>query len=67
MSNTTNKNKKNTNLNSNNIDLLLKTSNQNDVKSKLAHHEYPRLIDFVNELPLTTTGKIIRKELRKSN
>ena len=45
----------------------LKKEIQNDVKSKLAHHEYPRLIDFVNELPLTTTGKIIRKELRKSN
>ena len=37
------------------------------MKSKLAHHEYPRLIDFVDELPLTTTGKIIRKELRKTN
>ena len=45
----------------------LKKEIQNEVKSKLAHHEYPRLIDFVDELPLTTTGKIIRKELRKSN
>jgi acetyl-CoA synthetase len=34
------------------------------VKTRLAAHEYPREIEFVAELPLTTTGKIIRKELR---
>ena len=28
-------------------------------------HEYPREIDFVKELPMTTTGKIMRRELRK--
>jgi acetyl-CoA synthetase len=28
-------------------------------------HEYPREIEFVKELPLTATGKIMRKELRK--
>jgi acetyl-CoA synthetase len=31
----------------------------------LAAHEYPREIDFVKELPMTTTGKIMRRELRK--
>ena len=45
----------------------LKLSIQNHVKLKLAVHEYPRLIEFVNELPLTTTGKIIRKDLRENN
>jgi acetyl-CoA synthetase len=35
------------------------------VKVRLAAHEYPREIEFVNELPMTTTGKIIRKELKR--
>ncbi|MBW1942347.1 MAG: AMP-binding protein [Deltaproteobacteria bacterium] len=35
------------------------------VKMRLAAHEYPREIEFVNELPMTTTGKIMRKELKK--
>jgi len=35
------------------------------VKIRLAAHEYPREIEFVRELPMTTTGKIMRKELRK--
>ena len=37
------------------------------VKQKLAAHEYPRMIEFINELPMTTTGKIIRKTLREDN
>lgn len=45
----------------------LKLSIQNDVKVKLAAHEYPRIIEFVEELPMTTTGKIIRKDLREIN
>ena len=35
------------------------------VKVRLAAHEYPREIEFVDELPMTTTGKIMRKELKK--
>lgn len=35
------------------------------VKLRLAAHEYPREIEFVTELPMTTTGKIIRKELKR--
>ena len=35
------------------------------VKTRLAAHEYPREVDFVAELPLTTTGKIMRRELRR--
>ena len=46
---------------------ILTKSIQNHVKLKLAAHEYPRLIEFVYELPLTTTGKIIRKNLRENN
>ncbi len=34
------------------------------VKTRLAAHEYPREIEFVDRLPLTPTGKIIRRLLR---
>ncbi len=34
------------------------------VRERLSAHEYPREIEFVGALPLTTTGKIIRKDLR---
>jgi acetyl-CoA synthetase len=37
---------------------------QDFVKTKLAAHEYPRMVEFVSELPMTTTGKIVRRELR---
>jgi acetyl-CoA synthetase len=35
------------------------------VKSRLSPHEYPRVIEFVDSLPMTATGKIRRGELRK--
>jgi len=35
------------------------------VKTRLAAHEYPREIEFVDELPMTATGKIMRKDLKK--
>ncbi|MHB2265989.1 acyl-CoA synthetase [Aliihoeflea sp. PC F10.4] len=35
------------------------------VKARLAAHEYPRVVRFIDEMPMTTTGKIIRGELRK--
>jgi acetyl-CoA synthetase len=35
------------------------------VRSRLARHEVPRLIEFVTALPMTTTGKIMRRELRE--
>ncbi len=38
---------------------------QAHVKTRLAAHEYPREIAFVSELPMTTTGKIIRRALRE--
>ncbi|WP_373235758.1 AMP-binding protein [Cohaesibacter celericrescens] len=34
------------------------------VKHRLAAHEYPRVVRFVDEMPMTTTGKIIRAQLR---
>ena len=34
------------------------------VKEHLSAHEYPREIEFIDSLPMTTTGKIIRRELR---
>lgn len=34
------------------------------VRSRLAAHEYPRMIEFTHSLPMTATGKIIRKDLR---
>ena len=37
---------------------------QDFVKTRLAAHEYPRFIEFVDELPMTATGKIIRRALR---
>ena len=38
---------------------------KNFVKVRLAAHEFPRDVEFVGELPMTTTGKIMRRELRK--
>src|SRR3546814_488048 len=35
------------------------------VRSRLAQHEYPRLIEFVDELPTTATGKVMRRVLRE--
>lgn len=35
------------------------------VKTRLSMHEYPREVEFVDELPLTTTGKVIRRILRQ--
>ncbi len=34
------------------------------VKTRLAAHEYPREVAFVDSLPMTATGKIVRRELR---
>ncbi|MEO1328280.1 MAG: acyl-CoA synthetase [Pseudomonadota bacterium] len=34
------------------------------VRTRLAAHEYPREVTFIDALPMTTTGKVIRRELR---
>ena len=45
-------------------DPALRREIQDHVRTRLAAHEYPREVYFVEELPMTTTGKVIRKELR---
>ena len=37
---------------------------QDFVKTRLAAHEYPRAVAFADELPMTATGKVLRRELR---
>lgn len=37
---------------------------QEFVRNRLSAHEYPREIEFTESLPMTVTGKIIRKELK---
>ncbi len=43
----------------------LKREIQDAVRTRLAAYEYPRQIEFIDELPLTTTGKVRRVELRE--
>lgn len=38
---------------------------QDWVKDRLASYSYPREISFVEALPMTVTGKVIRKELKR--
>lgn len=45
-------------------DAELAVSVRDWVKTRLSAHEYPREIEFVDSLPLTTTGKVIRRVLR---
>jgi acetyl-CoA synthetase len=40
---------------------------QDHVRVKLSAHEYPREIAYVDALPQTTTGKIIRRALREKS
>ena len=37
---------------------------QDLVRERLSQHEYPRLVEFVAELPKTPAGKVNRKVLR---
>ena len=43
----------------------LKKELQNHVKKLTAPYKYPRVIEFVDELPKTISGKIRRVELRE--
>ena len=40
---------------------------QNHVKTTTAPYKYPRIIEFVNELPKTISGKIRRVEIREKD
>ena len=42
----------------------LKLDIQSFVKKKLSAHEYPREVEVVKKLPVTSTGKILRRNLR---
>jgi acetyl-CoA synthetase len=37
---------------------------QTFVKTRLSAHEYPREVAFIDVMPMTTTGKVIRRLLR---
>jgi acetyl-CoA synthetase len=45
----------------------LKTELQNHVKKITAPYKYPRIVEFVTELPKTISGKIRRVEIRATD
>ncbi len=45
----------------------LKKEIQNHVKKATAPYKYPRVIEFVNELPKTSSGKIMRTAIRAAD
>lgn len=45
----------------------LKKELQNFVKEKTAPYKYPRVVEFVDELPKTISGKIRRAQIRKES
>jgi acetyl-CoA synthetase len=46
-------------------DVALVETLQAHVRAKLAPYEYPKEIEFIAELPMTTTGKVQRRVLRE--
>src|SRR5207253_808290 len=38
---------------------------QTFVRTRLSAHEYPREVAFIDSMPMTTTGKVIRRLLRE--
>ncbi|MCR5698752.1 MAG: AMP-binding protein [Treponemataceae bacterium] len=46
---------------------ILKKEIQQFVKETTAPYKYPRIVEFVESLPKTTSGKIMRKEIRKAD
>ena len=45
----------------------LKKEIQTYVKEKTAPYKYPRIVEFVDELPKTISGKVRRVEIRKND
>jgi acetyl-CoA synthetase len=45
----------------------LKVELQNHVKKTTAPYKYPRIIEFVDELPKTISGKIRRVQIREED
>jgi len=48
-------------------DVSLSDAIRLQVRDKLAAYEYPRIIEFYDALPMTTTGKVKRGELRSQH
>lgn len=48
-------------------DVTLSEAIRSLVRDKLAAYEYPRIIEFYDALPMTTTGKVKRRELREQH
>ncbi|MDP1565606.1 MAG: AMP-binding protein, partial [Polaromonas sp.] len=46
------------------FDAELVSQLQNHVRGLLAPYEYPKEIEFIDALPMTTTGKVQRRVLR---
>jgi acetyl-CoA synthetase len=44
---------------------MLASEIQGFVKTRLSAHEYPREVAFIDDMPMTTTGKVIRRLLRE--
>jgi acyl-coenzyme A synthetase/AMP-(fatty) acid ligase len=40
---------------------------QDFVKERISRHKYPRRIEFLEELPKTAAGKVLRYKLREMN
>ena len=38
---------------------------QDHVRTRLSAYEYPRAVEFIDALPVTATGKVVRKELAR--
>ncbi|MBW2611771.1 MAG: AMP-binding protein, partial [Deltaproteobacteria bacterium] len=47
------------------VDVALEEDIKQLVKQKLEAHAYPREIEFLEEMPMTDTGKIMRSKLKK--
>lgn len=48
-------------------DVSLSEAIRRQVREKLAAYEYPRIIEFYDSLPMTTTGKVKRRDLRQQH
>ena len=46
-------------------DMALEEELRQFVRERLARHEVPRAIEFVDEMPTTTTGKVMRRVLKQ--
>jgi acetyl-CoA synthetase len=47
------------------VDKTLEDDIKQHVKGRLEAHAYPREIEFLEEMPMTDTGKIMKNELLK--